>query len=75
MTELSEEVRHELEKLYEDSVPSNAATLLQMVESQGGTTTLWRSRMRKQVAEGKWKRGKRAGDQSYWYWPVEGREV
>ncbi len=71
MTELPDDVVRELEELYGAlEVPDNAVTLQHLIEAQGGSATMWRKRMREQIAKGTWQRGKRTGDQSYWYWPV-----
>ena len=73
MTELPDDVARELEELYGAAdVPDNAITLLQLVEAKGGSSTMWGSRLKKQIAKGTWQRGKRTGSQAYWYWPVDG---
>ena len=72
-TELPEDVARELEELYGAAdVPDNAVSLLQLTEWKGGSTTMWAKRMKAQIALGTWARGKRTGDQAYWYWPVDG---
>jgi hypothetical protein len=71
MTELPEEVRRELEGLYgAQDVPPHAVTIQQLVDAQGYSESVWRRRMRDLVAEGKWQRGRQAGYQGYYYWPV-----
>ena len=71
-TELPDDVARELEELYGAAdVPGNAITLLQLIDAKGGSTTMWAKRLKRQIVEGRWARGKRTGDQSYWYWPVD----
>lgn len=70
--ELPEEVRRELEELYgSPEIPEYAVTLAMLSEVQGGSETMWAKRLKPMLESGKWLRGRKTGDQSYWYWPAQ----
>jgi len=71
MTELPDDVERELDELFGlNDVPDNAVTLEQISNAKGGSTNTWRKKLHQLVREGTWNRGRRAGSQKYWYWPI-----
>ena len=72
MTELPEEVARELDELFGLSdVPSDAATIDQMVRDKGYSDATWRGRMKLLIDAGTWARGKKPAHQAYWYWKIK----
>jgi len=72
MTELPEDVARELDELFgATEVPVDAVSLQQLVSTSETSLTVWDRRMKKLVEDGEWARGKRPGNQAYWYWKIK----